>query len=324
VKYRTFGRTGWQVSEIAFGGWQLGGGWGAVDDNDSLRTLARAYDQGINFVDTAQYYGDGRSESVIGESLRRWNGAKIYVATKIEPLRWPSPEDDNPAMRGRYPRWYLREQVNRSLERLGVDRLDLLQLHCWLRDGVRSLDWLEAINELRLEGRVDQIGVSIRDYRSDEGVDVANLGLVASLQVIFNIFEQGPAAGMFSAAARTGTSCIARVPLDSGALGGTWTSATYDDWEEGSQQKAMFRGDRFSETLRRVESVKKAIEPYFSSLPEAAIRFSLSAPEVSTVIPGMRSTRHVDQNASYSDGAEFPEELLGELLEHNWPRNYYQ
>jgi aryl-alcohol dehydrogenase-like predicted oxidoreductase len=324
MQYRTFGRAGWKVSEIAFGGWQIGGTWGEVDDKESVRTLLYAYEQGINFVDTAELYGGGRSERVIGESLRQWNGNKIYVATKIQPLRWPDADEDNPAMSGRYPSWYLREGVEKALRNLGVERLDLLQLHCWLDEGTISLDWLETLNELRLEGKIDQIGVSIRDYRPDEGIALAELGLVSAIQVIFNMFEQRPAGALFEAAAKTNTAIIARVPFDSGSLSGTWTDDTYASWEPGSVPAELFRGERFGETLKKVNELRDIIEPHYPSLAEAAMRYSLSAPQVATVIPGMRNPRNIDRNVAYSDGRGFPASLLEEIAPYNWPRNYYK
>ena len=141
VRYREFGRTGWKVSEIGFGGWQIGGSWGAVDDDASVRTLLHAFDRGINFVDTAQLYGAGHSETVIGRALKQWNGGKIYVATKTQPTVWPDPEDNAPATFGRFPDWHLRENVENSLCRLGVDRIDLFQLHSWGPTGHRELDF---------------------------------------------------------------------------------------------------------------------------------------------------------------------------------------
>jgi aryl-alcohol dehydrogenase-like predicted oxidoreductase len=326
MKYRQFGRTGWSVSEIAFGAWQLGGDWGAVDDEASIDTLLYAFDSGINFVDTAKLYGDGHSETVVGEALRRWhggNGNKIYVATKAAPLEWPHPTDENPLMRGRYPEWYLRSTVEGSLQRLGVERLDLFQLHSWMTNGVHELDWLETLNQLRLEGKIDQIGVSIRDYRAADGVGLAQLGLVASQQVIFNMFEQTPALGLFPAGLATETAFIARVPLDSGSLVGHWTPATYDTWQPGSVPHKMFQGDRFPTTLARVESLKRVCAPYFPTLAEAAMRFALSEPAVSSVIPGMTSRKEVDMNTKYSDGTAFPEELTNLVRPHTWVRNYY-
>jgi aryl-alcohol dehydrogenase-like predicted oxidoreductase len=131
---------------------------------------------------------------VIGRSLKEWRGDKVYVATKAQPIVWPSPDESNPDMRGRYPRWYLRDNVEASLKRLGVERIDLYQLHRWLSDGLSNLDWLETLNDMRREGKINHVGVSIRDFRPEEGVDLAHYGLVDSIQVIFNIFEQRPTA----------------------------------------------------------------------------------------------------------------------------------
>ncbi len=324
MKYRELGRTGWSVSEIAFGGWQLGGQWGAVDDERSIETLLHAFEVGINFVDTAEYYGEGHSEEVIGEALRRWDGDPVRVATKVRPVQWPAPSEVNPQMAGRYPEWYVRENVEKSLRRLGVERIDLFQLHGWFPDGITTLDWLETLNALRQEGKIDRIGVSIRDYRPEDGVDLAEFGLVDSVQVVYNLFEQRPRQELFPAAGRSGTGCIARVPFDSGSLVGAWTEETYARWPADSVPAWLFRGDRFSETLRRVEALKELCLPTFGSLAEAAMRFCLSSPEVSTVIPGMLTPAEVDMNVAYSDGVEFPPLLAAQLAEHGWPRNFYQ
>jgi aryl-alcohol dehydrogenase-like predicted oxidoreductase len=323
MRFRTFGRTGWQVSEIGFGAWQIGGGWGRVDDAQSIDTLLYAFDKGINFVDTAELYGGGHSETVIGRALRQWKGCKIYVATKAQPVAWPSPDEDNPPMRGRYPAQHLRDNVEKSLKRLGVERLDLFQLHCWLKDGLSSLDWLETLNDLRREGKVDHVGVSIRDNRPEEGVGLAGQGLVDSIQVVFNMFDQRPAGDLFKAGEDTDTAFIARVPLDSGSLTGMWTKESYDRFEPGSQPHSMFRGERFSETLARLEKLKAVCAPHYPTLAEAAMRYVLSAPQVSIVIPGMKNRAEVDMNIVYSDGAPFPAELAARLPAHIWTRNYY-
>lgn len=324
MRYRSFGSTGWQVSEIGFGAWQLGGDWGDTDDAESIRTLHHAFERGINFVDTAQMYGRGRSESIVGDALKQWHGGRVYVATKVQPTAWPSPDEDAPAMRGRYPRWHLRKEVDACLRRLQLESIDLLQLHCWIQAGIHELDWLEALNELRIEGKIDRIGVSIRDYRPEDGVDLARLGLVESMQVVFNLFEQRPASGLFKASDRNTPAFIARVPLDSGSLTGTWTGDTYAGWQAGSVPHTLFRGERFAETLSRVEALRAACTPYYPTLAEAAMRYVLSAPETTTVIPGMRNPAEIDMNIAYADGAEFPSELLAQLPAHAWPRNYYQ
>ena len=323
MQYRTFGRTGWQVSEIGFGAWQIGGQWGAVDDDASVDTLLHAYELGVNFVDTAQMYGTGHSEEVVGRSLREWRGGKIYVATKIQPVAWPDPADPDPSMRGRYPGWHLRAGTDAALRRLGVERIDLMQLHCWVEDGLTSLDWLEVLNDLRNQGKIDRVGVSIRDFKPHEGVRLARYGLVDSQQVIYNLFEQRPQDELFSAGQATGTAMIARVPLDSGSLSGSWTPESYATWQPGSQQHEMFRGERFAETLARVEELKRICAPYYPTLVEAATRFALSEPGVSTIIPGMRSRRRVDENVAFSDGQPFPAELKAALGAHGWIRDYY-
>jgi aryl-alcohol dehydrogenase-like predicted oxidoreductase len=227
-------------------------------------------------------------------------------------------------MRGRYPEWHLRNSVDQALRRLGVERLDLLQLHGWFADGLRNLDWLETLDILRMEGKIDKIGVSIRDYRPNEGVDLARFGLVDSIQVIFNLFEQRPSESLFPAGDATNTAFIGRVPFDSGSLIGHWTSETYAAWQAGSVPHTLFRGERFAETLQRAEVLKQLCAPYFATLAEAAMRFVLSEKRVSAIIPGMLTDREVDINVGYSDGHPFPDELRGKLAQHNWPRNYYK
>jgi aryl-alcohol dehydrogenase-like predicted oxidoreductase len=323
MRYRTFGQTGWQVSEIAFGAWQLGGDWGTVDDDASIRTLHHAFDRGVNLVDTAYIYGNGHSEDVIGRALQGWTGHKIYVATKAQPVEWPAPDDEAPQMRGRYPAWYLRKMVDNALKRLQIDRIDLFQLHSWMTSGLYELDWLETLNALRGEGKIDQIGVSIRDYRPQDGVELARLGLVSSQQVVLNLFEQRPAADLFTAGAGR-QAFIARVPLDSGSLVGNWDKNSYAGFAPGSVPAQLFRGQRFGETLARVQALKTLCAPYYPTLAEAAMRYVLSCPELSCVIPGMANPDQVDMNAAYSDGAAFPDDLKTALAAHNWPRNYYQ
>jgi aryl-alcohol dehydrogenase-like predicted oxidoreductase len=324
VKYRSFGRTDWQVSEIGFGAWQIGGDWGKVDDQASIDTLHHAFDKGINFVDTAELYGNGHSEEVVGQALKTWKGQKIYVATKVRPVQWPNPDDDHPQMRGRFPSWYVRDAVEKSLKRLGMERIDLFQLHSFTPDAVVELDWLETLLALRREGKIEHIGISLRDFRPDEGIDLAHFGLVDSIQVVFNMFEQRPATGLFLAGEKAKTAFIARVPLDSGSLIGKWTKDSYASFEPGSQPHTMFRGERFTETLARVDALKILCKPFYPTLAEAAMRYVLSAPQLSTLIPGMKNRAEVDKNIVYSDGKAFPEDLKSQLSNHGWIRNYYQ
>lgn len=323
MQYRDFGRTGWKISEISFGAWQLGGQWGNVDDRESVRTLLASYAGGVNFVDTAQLYGGGHSERVVGQSLREWKGRPIRVATKIPPTTWPDAADDDPEFAPRYPARYLRDRVEDSLRRLGIECIDLLQLHCWMPSGLKDLGWLDTLHSLRDEGKIDRIGVSIRDYRPEDGLDLAHSGLVDAIQVIYNIFEQEPAAALFPVASDSGTAIVARVALDSGALSGTWTPETLFGWEEGSVLRTMFRDDRFTQTLERVAGLSELTTTYYDTLAEAAIRFVLGASAVSTTVIGMSNAHRLAWNLSLSDGAPFPEELRLALAEHTWRRNFY-
>lgn len=323
VHRRQFGRTGWDISEVAFGAWQLGGQWGAVDDDASVRALLDSYELGINFVDTAQMYGLGHSEEVVGRSLREWSGERIYVATKVQPVAWPHPSVDDPDIVAAYPAAYLRDNIDQSLRRLGVERLDLIQLHCWMPAGMLESGWLETLHALRDEGKVDRIGVSLRDYRADEGVALAESGLVDSIQVIYNIFEQSPETELFAAAEASKTAIIARVVLDSGSLSGAWTQATYDGWADDHVLKTMLRDDRFQETLDRVAAVRAITDPYYESLDEAAVRFVLDRPEVSTAIIGMTTEKRIARNAAYGDGKGLQPGVRENLSGLQWTKNFY-
>lgn len=323
VLTRSFGHTGWDISEISFGAWQIGGQWGPVDDKESLATLLSSYELGINFVDTAQMYGLGHSEKIVGQSIREWAEGNVKVATKAQPVQWPKATESNPNYSALYPREHLTSQVEQSLSRLNMERIDLFQLHCWAPDGLINTEWLEVLHGFQDQGKIDKIGVSIRDYRPEDGVELAKSGLVDSIQVIYNIFEQQPEQSLFPAASESNTAIIARVALDSGSLTGTWTPETYDSWIDGSVQNQMFRDERFTETLERVAALKQITSSYFDKLTEVAIRFVLDRSEVSTTILGMSDVKLVRENLSFSDGVRLPAELREKLAAHQWRRNYY-
>ncbi|WP_435893861.1 aldo/keto reductase [Oceaniferula spumae] len=324
MHYRSFGSTNWQVSEIGFGGWQLGGTWGEVDDSESIDTLLYAFERGINFVDTAALYGAGRSEQVIGKALKQWRGEKIYIASKMPPTVWDKQDDIDAPMTGRYPMAHARDQVEASLRRLDIECIDLLQLHGRYHNGWRELDWLEALNTLKDEGKIEHIGVSLHDARPDQGVKIAELGMVDSIQVLFNIFEQEPMYELFPAAQKTDTAIIARVPLDSGSLTGTWTEDTIKQWAPDDKRHLMYaNGGNFSETLKRIEQVSETCAPYYSTIAEAALRFALHPDAVSLTIPGMRNRHEVDLNTVHIDGEPFPARLTQLLAPHTWKHAFY-
>lgn len=327
MKYRPFGKTGWNVSEIGFGAWGIGGSWGPVDDALSIRTLLAAFDRGVNFVDTAQMYGNGHSEEVIGQALRQWKGDPIYIATKVQPVVWPRPHELDPSFEGRYPAAHLREQCEASLRRLGVETIDLYQLHGWFPSGVEDTEWYETLSGLKREGKIREIGVSIRDYKPHEGIGIARAGLTASEQVVFNLFEQRPAADLLPVCRQHGVGVIARVPFDEGALVGTWTADTFEQFAPDDFRRKYFKGERFARTLEKVEALKALVRELtgdrYPSLAEVALRYTLSFPAVSTVIPGIKNLEELDANVRVSDGEPLPAELIEALQAHNWPRNYH-
>lgn len=327
MKYRIFGSTDWLVSEIGFGAWAIGGGWGPVNDKQSVQTLIEAWEQGINLVDTAQMYGKGHSETVIGEALKQWKGHHVYIATKVQPQEWPHPSEDDPDITSRYPKAYIREQCEASLQRLGVESIDLYQLHGWFPKGIVDTEWYEALIELKKEGKIREIGISLRDYRPDEGIEIAKTGRIQSEQVVYNLFEQRPVNELFPTCKEHKVAILARVPFDESALVGNWAEDTYASFPVDDLRHVYFKGERFKKTYEKVEEMKRLVQEMtggqYSSLAEVALRFCLSQPAVTCVIPGMVTRQHLLENCKVSDGIPLSEELLTAMRVFNWPRNYH-
>jgi aryl-alcohol dehydrogenase-like predicted oxidoreductase len=324
VQYRTFGRLGWQVSEVGFGAWPLGGGmWGEQSDQDSVAALHRFLDLGGNFIDTAQGYGDGRSERVIAAALKGRPGEqRVYVATKIPPKpgAWPpSPYD---AIEDRYDERYLRERLERSLRDLGTDCIDLLQLHTWSRAWNHHPGALETLRRFQKEGKILGIGISLPDHDPDAANELMRTGLVDAVQLIYNIFDQDPRAEALPVAKHHGVGVIVRVPFDEGALTGKLTPATR--FAEGDFRRRYFAGDRLERTVRRVEAIRETLGQDEPDLAAAALKFTLGPAAVSTVIPGMRNARQVEMNTAASGAVPMSEEVEQRLHAHAWRRsNWY-
>jgi len=325
MQYRPFGRLGWQVSEIGFGAWPLGGGmWGEQSDEESVAALHRFLDLGGNFIDTAQAYGDGRSERVIAKALRgRPGGGRVYLATKIPPRpgAWPpSPYD---AIDDRYDEAYLRERLERSLRDLQVDCIDLVQLHTWNRAWNREPRALEALRRFRHEGKIQGAGISLPDHDPDAANELMRQGLVDSVQLIYNIFDQDPQAEAFPTARQHGVGVIVRVPFDEGSLTGKFTRDTA--FPEGDFRRRYFEGDRLGRTVRRVEAIREALGRDEPDVATAALKFTLKPHAVSTVIPGMRNVRQVELNCAVSEQPRMSDEVEKRLRPHGWRRsNWYQ
>jgi aryl-alcohol dehydrogenase-like predicted oxidoreductase len=318
---RPFGRTGWQVSALTFGAWQLGGTWGALDEGEGQDALLAAIDGGINLIDTAAAYGKGRSEEIVGRALALRPGAKVRVATKVLPLGRQQGRIES--IRGQYPPAYLRAEVEASLQRLGRDHIDLLQLHLWLPDGLEELEWLPALLDLQVQGKIGWIGVSLPDIRPETGVTLARTQLVTAIQVMFNIFEQAPRARLFPEGRHTGTAFIARVPFDSGALTGTWTAATRDGWAEDDKRRQMYSPARMAETLARVDALRRDLADNCPDMATAALQFCLADPAVSTVACGMRSVAEVTANLAALAAPPMDAAVVSRLAAHHWPHDFY-
>ncbi len=320
MRSRRFGTTGWQVSEIGFGCWGLGGGWGPRNDQEARRALTRALELGGNFFDTAYVYGNGHSEQLLGEILRRWN-QPVFVATKVpaKTMEWP-PHPPTPVSRV-FPTDWILHCAEVSLKRLGLPRIDLLQLHVWNDTWVEAQEWRQAVEQLKRQGKIRAFGVSVNDNHPGSVLKLVATGEIDSVQVIYNIFEQSPQERLFPLCQEHGVSVIVRVPFDEGSLTGMLTPQTRfprGDWRAG-----YFRGERLPETCARVERLKAFLRPGIQSLSALALKFVLSHPVVSTVIPGMRKVANVEANCAVSDGAYLPPEDVEKLKAHAWPRNFY-
>jgi aryl-alcohol dehydrogenase-like predicted oxidoreductase len=321
VKYRPLGRTGMEVSEIGYGAWGIGGSqWGGADDDESIQALHRAIDLGLNFIDTALAYGRGRSEGLVGQVMRE-RPETIYVATKVPPknLIWPAPAGI--PVEEAFPGDHIRACAERSLQNLGLERIDLLQLHVWDDDWADQGDWREVVDELRSAGKIGFFGISINDHQPANALRAIETGAIDSVQVIYNVFDQSPEDELFPACREHGVGVIARVPLDEGGLTGTIGPDT--EFPEGDHRAHYFRGERKRELAERAAAITADLGISAEDLPEIALRFVLSEPTVSTVIPGMRSARNVERNVAVSDGRGVPEGWRERLRAHRWVRNFY-
>ena len=316
MKYRRFGRTGWNVSEIGYGMWGMGG-WTGSDDSQSLESLQLSVDRGCNFFDTALAYGNGHSEKLLGRLLRANSGKRLYVATKIPPknLRWPSRRDFK--LDDCFPPEHIQRSVEISLGNLGVESLDLIQFHTWEDSWVDDDRWIKKLAALKEQGMIRAVGISLNRWEPWNGVRAVREGLVDAVQVIYNIFDQNPEDELFPACAEHDVAVIARVPFDEGSLTGALTKSS--KWPEGDWRNLYFVPENLNATVDRVERLKPVI-PAGMTLPEMALRFILANPTVSTIIPGMRKPRNAEANLATSDAGPVDASLFAELRKHRWDR----
>ena len=316
MRTRVFPRCGWYVSEIGYGMWGMGG-WTGSDDVESARSLDAAVALGCNFFDTAWAYGEGRSERLLGALVTRHPDQRLYVATKVPPKdrHWPGLEATPPG--DVFPYDHVVGMTERSAANLGVERIDLQQLHVWSDAWVEDDGWRRAARDLKRRGLVAGFGISVNRWEPTNVLEAIETGLVDSVQVVYNVFDQAPEDALFPACEKTGTAVIARVPFDEGSL----TGALRPDstWPQGDWRNLYFTPERRRETLARVEKLQ-ALVPHGSTLPELALRFILHHPAVSTTIPGMRRAKHVDANLAAGAAPPLANELLQALRAHRWER----
>ncbi|WP_299431833.1 aldo/keto reductase [uncultured Meiothermus sp.] len=316
MQYRTFGRTGWQVSEIGYGMWGLAG-WTGSDDEETQRALHRAVELGVNFFDTAWAYGEGRSEKILGELVRAHPDQKLYTASKIpaKNFKWPARADYT--LEECFPPDHIRRYTEWSLQNLGLPSLDLMQFHVWNDRWALDMRWQKETQKLKEEGLVKAWGISINRWEPANAIAALQTGLIDAVQVIYNLFDQNPEDELFPVCRELNIAVIARVPFDEGSLTGTLTKETTfppDDW-----RSRYFHPSNLIPTLERVERLKMDV-PAGMTLPDLALRFILQNPDVSTIIPGMRKVRNVEANAATSDGTRLPVELMARLQTHRWVR----
>lgn len=316
MRYRQFGRLGWNVSEIGYGMWGLAG-WTGSEDRESMEALHRAVELGCNFYDTAWAYGAGKSEQMLGDLLRAHRGTRLYVATKVPPknLKWTGlaglPLD------AVFPPDHVREYTYRSLENLGVEKIDLQQFHAWSDEWAGDERWQRVVSDLKAEGIVQGFGISVNRWEPANVLRALETDLIDCVQVVYNIFDQSPEDRLFRACQARNVAVIARVPFDEGSLTGTLTPGM--TWPEGDFRNIYFTPDNLRETLQRVEPLRPLV-PEGMDLPELALRFILEHPAVSTTIPGMRRPAHVERNLAASDGERLPPRTMAALRAHRWDR----
>ena len=318
MHYRTFGRLGWQVSEIGYGMWGMGG-WTGSDDRESAASLDRAIALGCNFFDTAFAYGMGRSEKLLGEALRRHSGKQLYVATKVPPKNWKWPGRADTPITDVFPPDHIREFTEKSLENLGTGIIDLQQLHVWSDAWSSDEGWQRTVDDLKRQRLIRAFGISVNRWEPANVVKALRTGLVDAVQVVYNIFDQNPEDELFPVCRELDLAVIARVPFDEGSLTGTLSLDS--TWPDGDWRNIYFTREHLAETLDRVDRIAQLL-PDRMDLSELALRFILSEPAVSTVIPGMRKTMHVERNLAASDAETLAPRLKEALRQHRWDRTH--
>jgi aryl-alcohol dehydrogenase-like predicted oxidoreductase len=316
MNLRKFGRTGWNISELGYGMWGLAA-WSDSDAKEIRDSLQLAVDLGCNFFDTAAAYGNGLSERMLGQLLRDNPGKKLYTATKVAPKNQTWPSQRGFKLDDVFPADHIRQSVDQSLANLGTSSIDLLQFHVWEDDWASDERWQRAVSDLKSQGLISATGVSINRWEPANAIRTLRTGLIDAVQVIYNIFDQAPEDELFPVCRELNVGVIARVPFDEGSLTDTLTRSS--TWPANDWRGTYFVPENLNATLDHVDRLRPVVPPTMN-MPEMAIRFILSNPDVSTVIPGMRKPKNVRANVVSSDRGKLDAELLRTLAGHRWDR----
>lgn len=316
MKYRRFGRTNWEVSEIGYGMWGLAG-WKETDQTEVMNALEKSVELGCNFYDTAWGYGAGASEQILGTLMKKHTSKRLYFATKIPPKNFKWPSKAHYTLEECFPASHIIEYTEKSLKNLNVECIDLQQFHVWEDSWAHHDDWKKAIEKLKAEGKVKHFGVSVNRWEPDNVLNTLETGLIDAVQVIYNIFDQNPEDNLFPLCRKLDIGVIARVPFDEGTLTGTLTKETV--FPKGDWRATYFVPENLNSSIDHANALRPLI-PADMTMAEMALRFILCNSDVHTIIPGMRKVRNVEANIATSDGERLEKSLELKLKDHRWDR----
>ena len=316
MNYRIFGRTQLKVSEIGYGMWGLAG-WTGTDTRELDEALDRSVEMGCNFYDTAWGYGAGKSEEILDQLVRRHPGKRLYHATKIPPKNFQWPSKSHFRLEECFPYDHIIEYTEKSLKNLNVECIDLQQFHVWEDKWSQEDEWKKAVEKLKKDGKIRFMGVSVNRWEPDNVLDTLRTGMIDTVQVIYNIFDQAPDDNLFPLCRKLNIGVIARVPFDEGSLTGTLTRETTfpkDDW-----RSTYFVPENLKSSVEHADALRPLIPPGMT-MAELSLRFILESEDVHTIIPGMRKLRNVEANIRTSDGKRLDAALVKHLHAHRWDR----
>jgi aryl-alcohol dehydrogenase-like predicted oxidoreductase len=320
IERRPFGRAGRAVGELGLGMWGMGGGvggWTGADDRRSAAVLQAAVDAGVTFFDSASVYGAGASDRLLGDLVRANLGQDLLAASKIAPKNreWPARPGDR--IRDAFPPDHIRASVEGILRQVKTGSLDLVQFHVWQDAWADDEGWQRAVDDLRRAGLVRHVGISVNRREPANVIRTLRTGLIDAVQVVYNVFDQAPEDELFPACRELGVAVIARVPLDEGSLAGTLTLDSR--WPDGDWRNTYFGGANLAATIPRVEALRPLV-PEGQAMAQLALRFVLSNPDVTVVIPGMRTLDHLAANVAAAEAGPLEPGLVAALRAHRWDR----